>query len=579
MGFARVSHQAWFSHLRYGIRTVRYLSCTPLSFQSHRYSILDENNILRSTQHVEVDESLNLFQFVTKDFARFGDNIAYINAATDEHISFNQLLCQSNNLSHYLNGCGFKKKDVLGMYSANRPECVTAMLGVLGVGSTLTTANPAYTYSELLHQVRQSEAKLLFTQTEGLDVAQRVGDEVGIHQIIMLDDHESNNSGIESLSNIVRDRPDPGSLELDIDINEDIAFLPFSSGTTGLPKGVMMSHRNVMHNMEYLDVQLGRFGGNNMPHPILLVLPFYHVYGLVIISLFRTWRGKTVVTLPGFEPISYLKSIEKYKVENLNIVPPLMLFMLKHPLVDEYDMSSIKIVTTGAAPCSHNTVEAFLQKFPSVELFTQGYASTEMLVTHLQSDDMALFKPGSVGYILPGTEIKVRCIETGESLGPHQVGEICARGASVMKGYWNNSVATADSLTDDGWYHSGDLGYFDEDHDFYIVDRLKELIKVKGLQVAPAELEDLLTSHEDIIDAAVIGVPDEMAGELPFAYVVKKADSSLDEVQVQDFVASTLSKHKHLKGGVLFIDAIPKAPSGKILRRVLRDEYKKESVK
>ena len=363
---------------------------------------------------------------------------------------------------------------------------------------------------------------------------------------------------------------DSGSLfnPASVDAKQDIAVLPYSSGTTGLPKGVMVTHYNITTNhlqQEHPELLYFQDKGST----VLGVSPFFHNYGMVAVLVSSLYAGSKVVSLPMFEPELFLNAISKYKTDIVNIVPPLILFLAKHPMVDNYDLSCIRQITSGGAPLSNELVEAARDRL-KCGVIRQGYGLTEVSVSsHMVPASLSREKPQSVGVPIKSVYVKVVDPETNETLSAGEEGEVWIRGPNVMKGYLNLLDATRSCITDDGWFCSGNIGHFDQDGWFYITDRLKELIKVNGLQVAPAELEALLVTHEKIADAAVIGVADERLGEAPKAYVVKK-DSSLQERDVEEYVAGRVAKHKHLVGGVEFVDAIPKSASGKILRRLLR---------
>lgn len=333
---------------------------------------------------------------------------------------------------------------------------------------------------------------------------------------------------------------------------------------------------------------------------ILMVIPCFHAYGLLTM-VGTSVCGAEIVFLPKFEEHLFLRTIQTYKTNTAFLVPPLLLFLAKSPLVDMYDVSSLVVIGCGAAPLSKDISDAVKARL-NIFALRQGYGMSEMTLSVLSQTE-GFDKVGSVGTLRPGTYGKVIDPETGKALGPNQRGEMCFKGSPIMRGYIRNEAATKQTIDADGWLHTGDIGYYDDDHEWFIVDRLKELIKYKGFQVPPAEIEAILLTHPDINDAAVIGIPDENAGELPFAFVVRKSKSHLTEKDVIDFVASkhfftsiyfipsnfiieiyfhlislieTASPAKRLHGGVKFIEAIPKNPTGKILRRVLRDYVTKK---
>jgi len=305
-------------------------------------------------------------------------------------------------------------------------------------------------------------------------------------------------------------------------------------------------------------------------------MPFYHIYGMTVIMNLALHAGATVVTMPRFELETFLRVMQDYRVARAFVAPPIVVALAKHPLVDQFDLSSVTLVFSGAAPLDENLAKACGQRLNCK--VNQGYGMTEASpATHLVSDDIEWVKVGSIGPVVAGSECKVVDITTGEALGPQSDGEILIRGPQVMKGYLNNPAATAQILDDDGWLHTGDIGHADADGDFYVVDRLKELIKYKGYQVPPAELEAILLTHPAVADAAVIASPDEDAGEVPKAFVVLKTEAAPDEL-IQ-FVASRVAPHKKIRL-VETIDEIPKSASGKILRRKLVEkERAKTSAK
>ncbi|XP_053405468.1 uncharacterized protein LOC123565832 isoform X2 [Mercenaria mercenaria] len=352
----------------------------------------------------------------------------------------------------------------------------------------------------------------------------------------------------------------------DISINpqEDVVIMPYSSGTTGLPKGVMLSHYNVVSNL----IQHQNAFSTTTDDTYLAVLPFYHIYGMVM-SLCGTLQDGGLVVIPtGFDPEGYLKAIVKHKVTQITLTPPLLLFLTRHPAVDRIDLSCLRKIICGAAPLAEAVSQEFMGKKNKIIRQSYGMTETSPVVTL----DYETITAGSVGPLLANTEAKFIDPATGKSLGRNETGELCVRGPQIMKGYLNNEKATKTTIDEDGWLHTGDIGRMGDNDCIVITDRLKELIKYKDLQVAPAELEDLLHKHPAIEDVAVIGMPDERAGELPMAYVVLKPDMSLSEHDIIKYVEQNVADFKNLRGGVKFVKEIKKSPSGKILRRLLKDQ-------
>jgi acyl-CoA synthetase (AMP-forming)/AMP-acid ligase II len=506
--------------------------------------------------YAEVDiPEVPLTSFVLQKAGLWGGKPALIDGLSGESITYEQL---ANAIQHAAAGLaqrGFQKGDVMAIYSPNLPAYAVAFHAVATLGGLNTTVNPLYTTEELTFQLQDARAKYLLTIPQLLDKAIPAARQAGIDELFVFGEAEGASPFAALLQN-------DGILhEVPIDPKEDLVALPYSSGTTGLPKGVMLTHYNLVANLCQITPV-----DEIEPNSVLIgILPFFHIYGLLVILNFGLYLGATIVTMPRFDLEQFLGIIRQYRVTRAPIVPPIILALAKHPVVDQYDLSSLKVVMSGAAPLSKELAEACSHRLRCV--VKQGYGLTETSpVTHINPDKHAVAKPGSVGPPIPNTECKIVDVSTGESLGYGKEGEVCIRGPQVMTGYLNNPEATAAMIDPEGWLHTGDVGYVDEDGCFYIIDRVKELIKYKGFQVAPAELEAILLTHPAIADAAVIPSPDEEAGEVPKAFIVRKGD--INEAQVMEHVAGHVAPYKRIRL-VEFIDQIPKSPSGKILRRVL----------
>ena len=338
--------------------------------------------------------------------------------------------------------------------------------------------------------------------------------------------------------------------------------LPYSSGTTGLSKGVMLTHYNIVANLS----QILGVEATAETEVLMGILPFYHIYGMTAIMCNTLRAGATVVTMPRFELEQFLDLIQKHKITTAYLVPPLVLALAKHPVVDRYDLSTLDDIMSGAAPLPESVATTCATR--NNVIVRQAYGLTETSpATHINPKAREI-KVASVGTALPNTEYRIVDLSSHEDAAQGDLGEVWIRGPQVMKGYLNNPSATEDMIDNDNWLHSGDIGKADDDGYLYVVDRVKELIKYKGLQVAPAELEGIIQSHPAVADVAVIPSPDEEAGEIPKAFVVVKPDATLTEDEVIGYVAERVSPQKKVRK-VEFIDAIPKVPSGKILRRQL----------
>ncbi|MGH2652437.1 MAG: AMP-binding protein, partial [Actinomycetota bacterium] len=359
-------------------------------------------------------------------------------------------------------------------------------------------------------------------------------------------------------SELLRTNAEPPDVR--IDPADDLAALPYSSGTTGLPKGVMLTHHNLVANLcQTVVLQHVR-----EDEALIGVLPLFHSYGMTVVMNLSLRQGATVVTMPKFDLEPFLRLLQDHRVTRAYLVPPIILALAKHLAVDGYDLSALEVILSGAAPLDAGLAESCAKRLGCKVI--QGYGLTETSpVTHVTNDE-GTGKPGSVGEVLPNTECKVVDWATGEEVGPGQDGEILVRGPQVMKGYLNNPTATANTIDEDGWLRTGDIGHADEDGFFFVDDRLKELIKYKGYQVPPAELEAVLVGHPAVADAAVIPSPDEEGGEVPKAFVVLKGKATPDKLMA--YVAERVAPYKRIRK-LEVIEEIPKSLSGKILRRVL----------
>eukprot|EP00731_Ephydatia_muelleri_P025132 Em0017g215a len=527
------------------------------------------DNVVRSPYPSVPIPECGVYQHVFSQIESNGRKVAIVDGISGREYSFNELHESVVNFSSGLNRLGFQKGDVLALCTANCTMFPVVFYGALASGGVVSTCNPAYTAEELAYQFKNSGAKYVATMAAFLPSVKKAIDLAGIPvSVIVVDDHSVLEHGYVSYQSLVTDS---GSRFVGhkVDAKNDVAMLPYSSGTTGLPKGVMLTHHNLVSNAyqychpEYLDL--------SPPGTTLIgVLPFYHVYGFAIIMMSSLWQGSKLVVLPKFDPALFLSTLQKYRVNIAHLVPPIILFLAKYPDVDKYDLSSIQQIISAAAPLGGDLAKATTTRLHGRCVIRQGYGLTETSpLTHLTPLRVGMSRPATVGIPVLNQLVKVVDIDSGSSLPSGQEGEIYMKGPNIMKGYLNQPDATKKTLTEDGWLKTGDIGYFDQGGFFYITDRLKELIKVKGLQVAPAELEALLQNHPKVADAAVIGVPHERHGEAPRAFVVKR-DPTLTEKELADYIASHVSEHKHLTGGVKFIEAVPKTTSGKILRRLLK---------
>jgi acyl-CoA synthetase (AMP-forming)/AMP-acid ligase II len=513
---------------------------------------------------------VTITDYVLRHAARLGDKPALVDGPTGRTLTYRQLLDGARRTAAGLARRGFGKGDVFAIYCPNLPEYAVVFLGVALAGGVNTTVNPLYTADELANQLNDSGARFLVTVPPFLDKAKEAAARSRVEEIFVFGAAE----GARPFTDLLQSGDTPPAVTMNP--AEDLVALPYSSGTTGLPKGVMLTHRNLVANLRQCEgmQNFETFGERDVT---IAVLPFFHIYGMVVIMMLGLSGGGTILVMPRFDMMEFLTFVQKYRVTVLPLVPPIVLGLVKHPAVAQFDLSSVRLVFSGAAPLGEEMARALSAKLGCPVV--QGYGMTEASpVTHLSPTLNSPFKPGSAGKIVPSTEVKIVEVGSGHDaeLPVGKEGELWIRGPQIMKGYLNRPEETADSIDRDGWYHTGDVGYVDEEGYFFIVDRTKELIKYKGLQVAPAELEALLLTHPAILDAAVVRRADEEAGEVPKAYVVLKPDDASKATTgeaIMGWVAQRVAPHKRIRH-LEFIELIPKSASGKILRRVLIDREK-----
>ncbi|MBJ8496234.1 AMP-binding protein [Acinetobacter oleivorans] len=491
------------------------------------------------------------------------DRIAVIDGM--QKISYGQLRQRIDALAGGFRARGIKQGDVIALHAPNSADFVITFHAILRAGATVTTLNVLYSPAEISSQIKDSEAKLCITTSMFLENAVAGVIDAGLsHEQVIVIEHTENYLSISEL--ISQNYKPPEDF---VETALQLAALPYSSGTTGKAKGVMLTHRNLVANI----AQCSSVLPIRQDDTVLAVLPFFHIYGMnVIMNLTLRQRGKLVI-LPKFDLKPFLELIQNEKCSSIYIAPPIAVALTKHPLVKEYDLSSIRTIICGAAPMDEALGAALTEQIPAVLL--QGFGMTELSpvshVTPLNNPDIPV---GSIGFAIPNISFKVIDPQTGNLIekvqnGRTQAGEMLIKGPNVMVGYLNNKEATGSTITLDGYLHTGDIVEVGPQGEVYVVDRLKELIKYKGYQVPPAELEALLLTHPAIADVAVVAHPDENAGEIPRAFIVLQPNSNVNKNEIMAFVATKVAPHKRIRI-VDFIEAIPKSQSGKILRKELR---------
>ncbi|XP_052808168.1 uncharacterized protein LOC128237001 [Mya arenaria] len=490
----------------------------------------------------------------------YGDKVAMVDATTEKTTTYSELVTRIERAASGLQAIGVMKDDDIGVLSPNHPDYLVTFYACALVGATLQPISPMYTKDDLAKVLRDCNTKFLFTVSALLPKVQEATQGLEHIKVLLYGEAGGDYETFESLL-------DPGHAPYrtpELDPRTSVAALMSSSGTTGFPKAVCISHYAIVANT----IQQMCAGLNSDKDTFVTFFPFFHALGLYMVCFVGHCLGARIVIMPRFDFETFLRLIEKYRPRNLQLVPPIMVLLAKSPKVSEYDLSSVSQIACGAAPLSKEIEDLVKEKLKLPCIF-QGYGMTEVGVTHLNGRGELRYK--SVGKLLPLTEMKIVDVETGKRVGPGQEGEIWIRGPQVCGGYLGLPEQTRELFTNDGWVKTGDIGYEDEDGYLFVVDRLKELIKYKAFQVAPATLEDILLRHDAIADVGVVGMPDVEAGELPRAYVVRKQGREASEEEIRKFVDDQVAPHMKLRGGVEFIQEIPRTASGKILRKSLRE--------
>jgi 4-coumarate--CoA ligase len=503
---------------------------------------------------VEIPDS-SLTDFVLNGGAARPDRSAFVDGATARATTYAEFAEQVRSLAGGFVSWGLEPGDVVALMAPNSPEYGVVFHAVAFAGGIVTTINPTYTPGEVAHQLADADAKLVVTTASLAEAMREMLSGSGVEEVLLIDDGPNERS-IYDLEGL------PLATQVPVS-PDDVVALPYSSGTTGLSKGVMLTHRNLVANVIQSQAVLEFTEGDSF----VAVLPFFHIYGMQVLMNLGLAYGATIVTMPRFELEQFLALHEQHGLTRAFVAPPMVVALAKHPLVDSYDLSTLDVVFSGAAPLSAELANETGERLGCQVV--QGYGMTELSpISH--ATPAGGFVPGSVGIALPDTEVRIVDPLSGDDVDVGGNGEVWVRGPQVMKGYLNNPIATSETVDGDGWLKTGDVGHIDEDGHLFVVDRLKELIKYKGFQVPPAELEALLLTHPAVSDAAVIGVADEEAGELPTGFVVLRPDVETSADDLMAYVAERVAHYKQVRD-IHFVEEIPKSASGKILRRVLRD--------
>lgn len=495
------------------------------------------------------------------------DRVALIDPTADVTLTYRELRSRIDSVAGALAARDVGRGTVVALHSPNSADFVVAFHAVLLAGATVTTVPVLATSADLEKQLTDAGASWVISAATLLSVADAATTTLAIDgsRIIVLGEQEA---GLTTMNDLLAERrPAP---RVTVSPRHDVAVLPYSSGTTGLPKGVMLSHHNLVANVE----QARRVIDLAADDRVLAVLPFFHIYGMTVLLNLALSVRSSIVTMPRFDLADFLSLIERHGCTFLFVAPPIVVALAKHPMVDDVDVSSVRTIFSGAAPLDGATASLAARRLNSRIL--QGYGMSELSpISHAVPAERHDIPAASIGVPLPNIECMLVDVETGRPVGEFgpdgltPPGELWVRGPNVMLGYLGRPDATAETIDADGFLHTGDVAVMHRDGWFTVIDRVKELIKYKGYQIAPAELEAVLLANPAIADAAVIGVADSDGEEIPKAFVVRLADAQLDEDGVMSYVTERVAPYKKIRA-VEFVDAIPKSAAGKILRKELR---------
>jgi acyl-CoA synthetase (AMP-forming)/AMP-acid ligase II len=531
-------------------------------------TLLSEVAVMWTSPYAPVEVGgTTLHEMVLEAAARSGDRPALIDGPSRTTVGYRLLAERVRGVAAGLAARGFRPGDVLALWAPNLPQWAGVALGAMAAGGTVTGANPGCTERELTTQLADAGASVLVTVPPLVPVARAAAAAAGVRELVVLGQAEPEadlGSGAAAATPIL-DLLAAGGPERDVRLDpaSAVGLLPYSSGTTGLPKGVLLTHANLVTSVRQVSAGL-RVGERDT---LLAVAPFSHIMGFLVTLAVPLCAGATVVTMPRFDPARFLELVGRHRVTVLVGAPPMLRALVAHPLAADADLGSVELVVCGGAALPAVAQRALAARLPGATV-GQAFGLTETTVGVSMPDRDAGGVPGTVGRVMPNTELRVVDPETGRDLGAGRPGELLVRGPQVMAGYLHRPEATAAMVDPDGWLRTGDLGLVDGDGNLVIVDRLKELIKVSGYQVAPAELEAVLAAHPAVADAAVLGRGDPDHGEVPVAVVVPRPGADPDPDELLAWVAERVAPHKRVRA-VRFAEAIPRTPSGKLLRRAL----------
>ncbi|XP_071626947.1 uncharacterized protein [Temnothorax longispinosus] len=539
---------------------------------------IDSQNVVSSRlPDVSGFENIYLHDLIWEKIGRWSNRTALVCVNTGRSYTYGQLRKACGKLATSLRKCKFLPGDTIAIILPNIPEFAIIALAANEAGLRTTLISPAYTKYEIKRQLENVEAQAIFTfpaKYVAIKASIEKNSKIRLPIVIVNDGTDASSiSGTIKLDDLMREDIEDFSVSQKTGIScEDTVFLPYSSGTTGMPKGIETSHRNIVANILQSANPIFCLGEANEHYQdiIPLILPVHHFFGLIVSLYYYLRIGAKLVCLPQFSIEGFTKLLENHRCTVLHVVPPIVQIMTQNERITSRHVESLRLILSGAAPLGEKSIAKFQSRFTNAVTFRQGYGASEL--SPIATIGTADVSPTSCGYLIPNTQMRIVSTQDdtpGRNLGLREVGEIYIRGPQVMKGYYKNPKATADSMDGD-WYKTGDLGYYTEDGLLYVQGRLKEMIKVKGYQVAPIELEEVIRNYHDVQDVAVIGVAHDNYGEIPKAFVVPKSGVKINENDLKKFVAERVAKYKRL-GYIQVIESIPKTISGKILRKELKN--------
>ncbi|XP_063547736.1 uncharacterized protein LOC134755164 [Cydia strobilella] len=546
--------------------STRRLSGTPWTKEGIIKSPLKPVDVPNCTVH----------EYIWQNLERWSDRTMAVCGSTGRGYTYSQGYQLSSAFAANLrNKLGVRDGDAVAVMLPNLPDYPLVALGILGAGAVITSINPIYTAHEVQRQLLLSDAKIIVTLPETVEIVKNALNmaKLKLEIIVVKTNDIPTPEGTIVFNELSEANVDLSCLKEVRRTAKDVCFLPYSSGTTGVPKGVELTNENLVANMEQINdpvIKTHNDTTDSHQDSVMAVLPFFHIYGAEVIMFHKLSQGVKLVTLPKFHPEEFLDALETYKANLLFAAPPIILMMASHPASSSKKLQHLDVIINGAAPLAATDGDRLIQKAERKMDFRQGYGLTETSPV-VTMTPKGLDNYSCVGLPIPNTNLKI-VDQNLRNLGPNEKGELLVRGPQVMKGYKDNEKANMEAFTEDGWFRTGDLAVADDQGIVTIADRLKELIKVKGFQVPPAELEAVLRDHPSVADAAVIGIPHKSHGEVPKAFIVLRKGHEAQPGDIRGFVKERVAEYKRISD-VQFVDSLPKSGTGKILRRELKEKY------